>query len=44
MGNTHVPQRPVIEFPQGGDSLFDLALKLLAAIAVPSDDAVCRFR
>ena len=40
MGNTHVPQRPVIEFPQGGDSLFDLALKLLAAVAVPSDDAV----
>ena len=40
VGNTHFPQRPVIEFPQGGDSLFDLTLKLLAAIAVPSDDAV----
>jgi hypothetical protein len=40
VANTHVPQRPVIEFRQGGDSLLDLTLKLLAVIAVPSDDAV----
>jgi hypothetical protein len=43
VGNTHVPQRPVIEFRQGCDSLFDLTLKLVVPNAVPSGDSVCRF-